>query len=81
LSEGGIKGERRVTTTIQVTGAAIAVDDIGAGLPVLLLHGFPSTRNLWCRVVPLLVEAGFRTLVPDLVGGGAASGFEHCRRN
>jgi pimeloyl-ACP methyl ester carboxylesterase len=72
LERGGIKGEQRLTTKVQVTGAAIAVDDAGAGPAVLLLHGFPSTRNLWSRVVPWLVESGFRTLVPDLVGYGAS---------
>lgn len=61
-----------MTAKIQVTGAAIVVDDAGTGRPVLLLHGFPSTRNLWSRVAPRLVEAGFRTLVPDLVGYGAS---------
>jgi pimeloyl-ACP methyl ester carboxylesterase len=55
---------------IQVTNATIALDDIGEGSPVLLLHGFPATRDLWSRVVPLLGNSGYRLLVPDLVGYG-----------
>ena len=51
---------------IQVTNATIALDDIGEGSPVLLLHGFPATRALWSRVVPLLGNSGYRLLVPDL---------------
>lgn len=59
-------------TEIEVTGATVALEDSGAGSPVLLLHGFPATRQLWSAVVPLLVDAGYRALVPDLVGYGTA---------
>jgi pimeloyl-ACP methyl ester carboxylesterase len=61
-----------LTTTIQVTNATITLDDVGEGVPVVLLHGFPATRYLWSRVAPLLATAGFRVLVPDLVGYGAS---------
>ncbi len=61
-----------MTTNIQVADATIALDDAGEGAPVLLLHGFPATRQLWSRVAPSLIEAGFRVLVPDLVGYGAS---------
>ncbi len=61
-----------LTITIRVTDATITLDDVGEGVPVLLLHGFPATRYLWSRVVPLLATAGFRVLVPDLVGYGAS---------
>jgi pimeloyl-ACP methyl ester carboxylesterase len=55
---------------VRVSGASIALEDSGAGSPVLLLHGFPATRRLWARVAPSLSDAGFRVLVPDLVGYG-----------
>jgi len=55
---------------IPVTDATIALDDVGEGVPILLLHGFPATRSLWSGVVPLLAGAGYRLLVPDLVGYG-----------
>ncbi len=57
-------------TSIRVTDATIALEDAGEGAPILLLHGFPATRYLWLRVVPLLTGAGFRVLLPDLVGYG-----------
>ncbi len=60
-----------MTRSIQLTDVTITLDDVGAGPPVLLLHGFPATRRLWSRIVPVLAEAGFRVLVPDLVGYGA----------
>jgi pimeloyl-ACP methyl ester carboxylesterase len=61
-----------VTTEIRLADVTIALDDNGEGAPVLLLHGFPATRHLWSGVAPLLAEAGFRVLVPDLVGYGAS---------
>ncbi|MGO9830921.1 MAG: alpha/beta fold hydrolase [Myxococcaceae bacterium] len=61
-----------MATTVQLPDASIAVEDAGAGPAVLLLHGFPATGHLWSRVVPLLRAAGFRVLVPDLVGYGAS---------
>lgn len=48
------------------------MEDSGTGSPVLLLHGFPATRQLWARVASLLSKAGFRVLAADLVGYGAS---------
>jgi 2-hydroxymuconate-semialdehyde hydrolase len=64
---------------IQVTNATIVLDDVGEGTPVLLLHGFPATRHLWSRVVPLLANSGCRLLVPDLVGYGASEAIAGVR--
>jgi haloalkane dehalogenase len=38
--------------------------------PVLLLHGEPSWSFLYRKMIPILVEAGHRTVAPDLVGFG-----------
>jgi haloalkane dehalogenase len=38
--------------------------------PVLLLHGEPSWGYLYRHMIPPLVEAGVRVVVPDLVGFG-----------
>jgi pimeloyl-ACP methyl ester carboxylesterase len=56
--------------TIQLRDVSVCLEDNGQGSPLLLLHGFPATRHLWSRVAPLLVNAGFRVLVPDLIGYG-----------
>jgi pimeloyl-ACP methyl ester carboxylesterase len=37
---------------------------------VVLLHGFPQTSWQWHRVIPPLVEAGFRVVAPDYRGAG-----------
>lgn len=41
----------------------------GAGEPIVLLHGFPTSAHLWSDVVPLL-PAGHRVVVLDLLGFG-----------
>jgi pimeloyl-ACP methyl ester carboxylesterase len=37
---------------------------------VVLLHGFPQTWWAWHRVIPTLVDAGFRVVAPDYRGAG-----------
>lgn len=41
----------------------------GAGEPIVLLHGFPTSAHLWSDVVPLLPQ-GHRVVVLDLLGFG-----------
>ena len=38
--------------------------------PVLLLHGEPSWSFLYRKMIPVLTDAGFRCLAPDLIGFG-----------
>jgi pimeloyl-ACP methyl ester carboxylesterase len=40
---------------------------------IVLLHGFPQTWWAWRSVIPCLVEAGFRVVVPDYRGAGHSS--------
>lgn len=40
------------------------------GKPVLLWHGFLGTGYSWYKVMPMLVEAGYSVLVPDMRGYG-----------
>jgi pimeloyl-ACP methyl ester carboxylesterase len=50
----------------------IAYEESGpeAGIPVLLMHGFPYDPRAYDEVVPILVAAGCRTIVPYLRGYG-----------
>src|SRR5260370_16821869 len=50
----------------------IAYEESGPpdGVPVILLHGFPYDPRSYDDVVPRLVAAGCRTLVPYLRGSG-----------
>ena len=55
--------------TFENDGLSFDVDDSGGdGDVVMLLHGFPQTRESWRHVTPVLVEAGYRVLAPDQRG-------------
>ena len=41
--------------------------------PILLLHGEPSWSFLYRKMIPIFVEAGYRAVVPDLVGFGRSA--------
>lgn len=55
---------------LQLPGLRLNVMDTGTGPPVLLLHGFPDSAELWREVTPHLVAAGHRVIAPDLRGFG-----------
>lgn len=40
---------------------------------VVLVLGYPQTAYAWRRVLPLLVRAGLRVVVPDYRGAGSSS--------
>lgn len=44
--------------------------DEGEGDPVILFHGEPTWSFLYRKVIPPLVEAGYRCIAPDYVGLG-----------
>lgn len=52
-----------------VLGTEICYVDAGAGDPLVLLHGNPTSSYLWRNVIPHL-SASARCLAPDLVGMG-----------
>lgn len=57
---------------VDVGGARLyyyATGTRGAGEPLVLVHGFPSSGHLWSAVVPRL-PGGHRTVVLDLLGFG-----------
>jgi pimeloyl-ACP methyl ester carboxylesterase len=53
-------------------GVEFAVLDQGERDAVLLLHGFPDSAQLWRHQIPVLTDAGFRVVAPDLRGFGAS---------
>lgn len=50
----------------------LVFDDVGEGLPVVLLHGFPLSRQMWRPQAEVLTKAGYRVITPDLPGFGAS---------
>ena len=62
-----------MTDLIEANGLKFYVRDEGSGTPVILLHGFPDTGDLWRNQVPALTTSGFRAIVPDMRGRGRSS--------
>jgi haloalkane dehalogenase len=54
----------------EVDGLRLARIDEGAGDPVVLLHGEPTWSFLYRNVLPPLLDAGRRVVVPDHAGFG-----------
>jgi haloalkane dehalogenase len=51
-------------------GLRMAYVDEGEGPTVLLLHGEPSWSYLYRKMIPVLTDAGYRAVAPDLIGFG-----------
>jgi haloalkane dehalogenase len=54
----------------EVGGLRLAHVDVGEGPPVLMIHGSPLWAFAWRKVIPILVEAGYRCIAPDNAGYG-----------
>jgi haloacetate dehalogenase len=59
---------------IDVGDSQVFVRHGGSGPAVMLLHGHPRTSSTWYRVAPLLVDAAFTVVCPDLTGYGRSRG-------
>ena len=57
---------------VRVLDAEMSYVETGSGLPVVFLHGNPTSSYLWRNVVPHLT-ASSRCLAPDLIGMGRSS--------
>jgi haloacetate dehalogenase len=55
--------------TVRANGIRINLWAGGKGAPVLLLHGYPQTGQMWRKVAPKL-SGEFRVVCPDLRGYG-----------
>jgi haloalkane dehalogenase len=54
---------------VDVLGRRMAYVEDGAGGPIVLLHGNPTSSYLWRSVIPELTGSG-RCIAPDLIGMG-----------
>lgn len=57
---------------VQTVNGTFPIVDFGSGPAVLLLHGFPDSKELWSYQIRALADAGYRVLAPDLRGYGNA---------
>lgn len=59
------------TGRVEVLGSRMAYVEAGAGRPVLLLHGNPTSSFLWRNVIPHLAPLA-RVVAVDLIGMGVS---------
>ncbi|MGZ4716998.1 MAG: alpha/beta fold hydrolase, partial [Acidimicrobiales bacterium] len=57
---------------IETDGVGLEVTIEGEGPPVVLLHGWPDTHELWAGQTAALSAAGYQVIAPDLRGLGAS---------
>ena len=62
---------------LDANGIRMHATTTGQGPVVLLLHGFPDTHIVWRKQIPVLAQAGFRALAPDLRGYGRTDAPPH----
>jgi haloalkane dehalogenase len=54
----------------ELDGLRLAHVDEGDGPPVVFVHGEPTWSFLWRKVIPPVLETGFRCIAPDHAGFG-----------
>lgn len=54
-------------------GSTLHVKDMGSGAPVVLIHGWPLTGDMWEYQTVTLLEAGYRVITYDRRGFGHSS--------
>jgi Predicted hydrolases or acyltransferases (alpha/beta hydrolase superfamily) len=61
--------------TLKYQNKTIFYRDAGQGKPVLLLHGFGETGEVWKNQIPSL-QTDFRLIIPDLPGSGRSEAVD-----
>ena len=63
-------GQTMTERRAEVGGIGVRWDEVGDGIPVVLLHGIPTSPALWRHVMPRL--RGARCLAWEMVSYGAS---------
>jgi len=61
---------QRATALLRLNGIDLSVTEQGAGMPVVFCHGFPGLSYSWRHQLPVLADAGWRAIAPDMRGYG-----------
>lgn len=64
------KAQQSLSRITTADGVNIAYSDLGQGEPVLLVHGFPDTMQVWRNQMDDLLAAGYRVIRLDTRGCG-----------
>jgi len=55
------------------SGIYIDITDVGEGIPIVLIHGWPLNKDMFEYQVQFLVKKGYRVITPSLRGYGRSS--------
>jgi haloalkane dehalogenase len=69
-----------VKSEVEVLGHRMAYIDVGAGAPIVFLHGNPTSSYLWRNIIAPLSQ-GARCVAPDLIGMGDSEKLSDTDRN
>src|SRR3546814_16323139 len=64
---------------LSIGGHQIAYTHLGNGPKIALIHGIPTSRHLWRKIIPALVSAGREVIALALMIGRASLGERGCR--
>ncbi|MDA0992687.1 MAG: alpha/beta hydrolase [Proteobacteria bacterium] len=59
-------------TLVDAGDVNLAVHQMGAGRPIILVHGFPELAFSWRHQIPILAAAGYHVIAPDMRGYGGS---------
>jgi 3-oxoadipate enol-lactonase len=62
-------------TSTRINDINLAYTDVGAGPPIVLIHGYPFNRSLWTEQTEAL-RSRYRVVTPDLRGFGESDSSE-----
>ena len=62
--------------SVTVNGVELSYLEQGSGPLVLLCHGWPELSYSWRKQIPVLAQAGYRVVTPDMRGYGDSSAPE-----
>src|SRR5436305_15283409 len=60
-----ITAELGTEKEVELPGGTIRYRDLGAGSPVVFVHGLLVNGDIWRKVVPAVAAGGLRCLTPD----------------
>jgi pimeloyl-ACP methyl ester carboxylesterase len=66
-------GEAQTERDVLANGITLHVTEQGTGPLVLLCHGWPELAYSWRHQIPLLAQAGYHVVAPDMRGYGGSS--------
>jgi pimeloyl-ACP methyl ester carboxylesterase len=78
--DGDLELMRIETRILRIDGLAFHVEVTGEGPPLVLLHGFPDSGEVWRHQVAPLAALGRTVVVPDLRGCGRTDAPREVRR-